>query len=67
MNTSWLLWTTLFSAVALGFLTYAKKQRSPLPLLIGTGLLIVPYVINNLYLMIIISVILIILPYFLKS
>ncbi len=43
MNSAAILWGVLFSSIGLGFFVYGKKQKKPVPLLCGTGLMIIPY------------------------
>jgi hypothetical protein len=65
-STSQLLLALIFGAAGLGFLTYGRKQKAPVPLLVGVALLIFPYFIVNPYLMAIIGIALIIIPYFIR-
>jgi hypothetical protein len=66
-DTATLLWSTLFGAIAMGFLSYAKKQKASIPFVVGVGLLVVPYFVPNLYLMVSLCLALIALPYFLRT
>ncbi|MEA3240298.1 MAG: hypothetical protein U9P37_01750 [Pseudomonadota bacterium] len=65
-GTSLLMWGVLFGAVGLGFFTYGRKQKAPVPLICGVALFIVPYLIPNVYLLVIAGVVFVILPYFVR-
>ena len=66
MNTSTLIWGVLFGSIGLGFLVYGKKQKAPIPLLSGMGLIVLPYIIANQIVLVIVSLILIFLPFFVR-
>ncbi len=66
MNEAQLLWGLLFGSIGLGFVIYGKKQRAPVPLVCGVGLMIYPYFVSNAYLLVARGVILTALPYFLR-
>jgi hypothetical protein len=66
METSILMWNVVFSSIGLGFIVYGKKQTAIVPLLSGIGLMLSPYFISNLYILIIIGIVLIVLPYFVR-
>ncbi len=65
-NTSVLIWGMIFSSIGFGFFVYGKKQKAVVPLLSGTGLMVCPYLISNLYILVLSGVILVALPYFVK-
>ncbi|HDH10393.1 MAG TPA: hypothetical protein ENG97_00900 [Deltaproteobacteria bacterium] len=65
-GTSLLIWGTLFGAVGLGFFIYGKKQRSVVPLLTGIALFLFPYFIQNVYILVIVGVILVAIPYIVR-
>ncbi len=65
-GTSLLLWGMLFGAVGLGFFTYGKKQKAAVPLVTGIALFIFPYFISNVYLLVMIGLVLVALPYFIR-
>ena len=65
-NTSLLLWGVIFGAVGLGFFTYGRKQRAPVPLFCGVVLFILPYLISNVCLLVFVGIIFVILPYFVR-
>jgi len=61
-----MLWSVLFSGIGLGFFMYGKKQRAVVPLFTGISLFIYPYFISSVAMLIIIGIILIALPYFVR-
>ncbi|MCZ6625627.1 MAG: hypothetical protein O7B35_15595 [Deltaproteobacteria bacterium] len=61
-----IIWGMLFGAIGLGFFVYGKKQKRVAPLMAGIALLVFPYFISNVYLVVIIGVLLIALPYFIR-
>ena len=56
----------LFSAAGLGFFVYGKKQRSIVPLLFGVALMIFPYFVTNTLALVVIGLLLMAVPYFLR-
>lgn len=67
MNTSSLLWGLLFGSIGLGFLIYGRKQRAVVPLICGLTLMVFPYFVSNTILLVVIGVVLIAIPYFLRD
>jgi hypothetical protein len=65
-DTATLIWGVIFGSVGLGFFIYGRKQQAIVPLAVGVALFIVPYVISNLYLLLLVGVALVALPYFLN-
>jgi len=51
-QTATLMWGMLFGAFGLGFLSYAKRQRDALSLVVGVLLCAFPYFVSNVYLMV---------------
>jgi hypothetical protein len=66
-DTSTLLLGVLFGSVGLGFFIYGRKQQAIVPLAVGVALFVVPYVISNVYLLVLAGLLLVALPYFLRS
>ena len=65
-STSLLIWGMVFGAIDLGFFTYGKRQKAIVPLFTGIALFIFPYFISNIYMLVIIGVILMMIPYFVR-
>jgi predicted membrane protein len=66
MGVSSLLWGLLFGSIGLGFLIYGRKQRAVVPLICGLSLMIFPYFVSNTILLVVIGVVLMAIPYFLR-
>jgi len=65
-GTSLLIWGMVFGAIGLGFFTYGKKQKAAVPLFTGIALFMFPYFISNVYMLVIVGVLLVALPYFVR-
>ncbi|MCD6293099.1 MAG: hypothetical protein J7M09_06590 [Deltaproteobacteria bacterium] len=65
-SSSVLIWGVLFGAIGLGFFTYGKKQKAVVPLSVGVALFVIPYVIPNVWALVIVGVVLAIIPYFVR-
>jgi len=65
-DTTLILWALLFGAIGLGFITYARKQRNALSLVIGIALCVVPYFIPNVYGLVAVGVALVGFPFVVK-
>lgn len=66
MNTAELLWGVLFSSIGLGFFIYGRRQNKLIPLLSGVALMIVPYFMPNTAALVIVGLIFIAVPYFVR-
>ena len=60
------MWGMLFGAIGFGFFLYGKKQKSVVPLITGIALSVVPYFIANVYVLVMVGVILVAIPYFVR-
>ena len=56
----------LFGAIGLGYIVYGKKQRRGIALVCGVALCAFPYFISNAILVIIVGIVLMILPFYLR-
>ena len=56
----------VFGAIGLGFFMYGRKQKAVVPLLTGIALFMFPYFISNVYMLVIVGVLLVALPYFVR-
>lgn len=65
-GTSQLIWGVLFGAIGFGFLLYGKKQKAVVPLTSGIALIIFPYFVSNVYMLVLVGVLLVVLPYFMR-
>jgi predicted membrane protein len=62
-----LLWGVMFSSIGAGFCIYAARQRAPIPLLCGAGLIICPYVLSNPFALIAVGIALCAVPVFFRD
>ena len=65
-STSIIIWGILFGAIGLGFFTYGKKQKAVVPLSVGVALFVIPYIMPNVWMLVIAGVILVAIPYFVR-
>ena len=65
-STAVLLWGLLFGSIGFGFFLYGKKQKQVVPLITGIALCVVPYFIANVYALVIVAVILMAIPFFVR-
>ncbi len=65
-DTTTIVWGVLFGALGLGYLTYGRRQRAIVPLVIGVALVIFPYFVANLYALLAVGAILLAIPYFVR-
>ena len=65
-STAVLLWGLLFGSIGFGFFIYGKKQKSVMPLITGIALCVVPYFIANVSVLVMVEVILMAIPYFVR-
>ena len=65
-STSLLIWGMLFGAIGLGFFTYGKKQKAVVPLAVGVALFVIPYIMPNVWMLVIAGGILVAIPYFVR-
>jgi hypothetical protein len=56
----------LFGIIGFAYFTYGRKQAALVPLLAGIALMVFPYFIPNIYMLVLIGVILMALPFFIR-
>lgn len=66
MDTATLLWGVIFGAVGVGYAIYGRKQRAPIPLVCGIGLMVFPYFISNVWAIVLVGAVLMGIPYFVR-
>ena len=66
MNPAALMWGVVFGSVGLGFFVYGKRQKAIIPFISGIGLMLGPYIIANVFLLVITGLVLIALPFVIK-
>jgi len=65
-SASHLIWGMVFGGIGFGFFLYGKKQKAVVPFAIGILLFVFPYFISNVYMLVIVGMVLVVLPYFLR-
>lgn len=58
-----MIFSILFGSIGMGYFVYGKKQQTAAPLIAGIGLCIFPYFVANVYLMVLVGIVLIVLPW----
>ena len=66
MDMTTILWSLLFSSIGFGYFIYGKKQSHVVARYTGVALMIYPYFIQNTLALVIVGVMLLLLPKFLK-
>ena len=66
ITTAYLLWVLLFSSIGFGFFIYGKKQKHYPALIAGIVLMIYPMFISNTYVIVLLGIILVLIPYFIE-
>ncbi len=66
MNSTQLLLGVIFSSIGLGYFLYGKKQKMTVPFVAGLVLMVFPYFIESNVLLSGISILLSVIPYFLR-
>ena len=61
-----LIWGMVFGSIGLGFFIYGKKQKAPVPLMVGIALFVFPYFISDVYLLVLAGAALVVTPYFVR-
>lgn len=63
-STALMIWGVLFSSIGLGFFIYGRRQNNVIALICGLLLMIYPYFVTNTYVLVLIGLIIIAVPYF---
>jgi hypothetical protein len=61
-----IMWSVLFGAIGMGYFVYGKRQRAIVPLCIGMVLCVFPYFVASVTSLLIMGVILVAIPYFIR-
>ena len=56
----------LFGACGMGYFVYGKRQSKFVPMICGAGLMVYPYFVSNAILLVVVGVILLGVPYFIR-
>ena len=66
MDTASLLWGVLFGAIGMGYLVYARRQRAPVALVCGIGLVAFTYVVSGTWTTLLVGSALMAIPFFIR-
>ena len=66
MDTTTLFAGVMFSALGLGYIVYGRKQRNGIALLSGCVLCGLPYLVSNIYFLLIASIVFAALPFVIR-
>ncbi len=61
-----ILWGLLFGSIGLGFFLYGRKQRLVVPLVCGLGLMVYPYFMSSTTPLVLVGIVLMAIPYFVR-
>lgn len=65
-SASIMVWSVLFGGIGIGYFIYGKKQKAIVPFCIGLSLFVFPYFVTSLTMLLIVGVVLVAIPYFIK-
>ena len=65
-STAQIVWGLIFGSIGFGFFIYGKKQKVVVPFIVGILLFAVPYLIANVYFLVLAGCALVAIPYFIK-
>ena len=65
-SSSIMIWSVLFGGIGIGFFLYGKKQGAIVPLCTGLALFVFPYFMTSVAMLLVVGVILVAIPYFIK-
>ena len=66
MSTTSLVFGVLYGSIGLGYLIYGRRQQKGIALLSGIVLCVFPYFISNIVLLILIGLLFIALPFYIR-
>jgi len=65
-GSSIMVWSILFGGIGIGYFSYGRKQRALIPFCTSLALFIFPYFMPSVTVLIIVGIILVAIPYFIK-
>lgn len=65
-GTAGLWWGMLFGAIGMGYAVYGKRQSAPVPLLCGIALMVFPWFVSNPWIMVLVGIVLMAIPKFVR-
>jgi hypothetical protein len=61
-----LIWGLLFGSIGMGYFVYGKKQLHGIALVSGIALMVFPYFVSSWLLIVLIGIVLMALPFFIR-
>ncbi|WP_434932003.1 hypothetical protein ACRWQM_07945 [Shewanella sp. HL-SH5] len=65
-STAMIMWSVLFGAIGMGYFVYGKRQQAIVPLCMGMALMVYPYFVASETSLVIVGMVLVAIPYFLR-
>ncbi|MFT5676693.1 MAG: putative membrane protein [Paraglaciecola sp.] len=65
-SASIMVWSVLFGSIGMGYFMYGRRQKAIVPLCIGLSLFVFPYFMPSVTMLLIVGVILVAIPYFIR-
>ena len=65
-SSSIMIWSVLFGGFGIGYFMYGKKQKAIVPLCTGLALFVFPYFMPNVAMLLIVGIVLVVIPYFVR-
>jgi len=65
-SASMMIWGVLFGSIGFGYFIYGKRQGAVVPLCTGIALCVFPYFMTSVIMLLIVGVILVAIPYFIR-
>ncbi|MCL1059352.1 hypothetical protein CXF83_15815 [Shewanella sp. Choline-02u-19] len=65
-SASIMVWSVLFGSIGMGYFMYGRRQKAIVPLCIGLSLFVFPYFMSSVTMLLIVGVILVAIPYFIR-
>ncbi|MBI5720360.1 MAG: hypothetical protein HZC37_22010 [Burkholderiales bacterium] len=66
MTASALIWSVVFGSLGAGYCLYGVRQRAPVPALCGTALIVLPYLLSNVYALVAACAVLAVVPFVIR-
>jgi hypothetical protein len=66
MNDASLIWGLLFGSIGMGFFIYGKRQKAIVPLVCGIGLMVFTWFVSDTLPVVVIGIMLMAIPYFVR-
>ena len=65
-NSSIMIWSVLFGGIGIGYFMYGRKQKAIVPFCTGLALFVFPYFMPSVTMLLVVGIVLVAIPYFIK-